>query len=280
MGDAAKALSDAARMLAQISSTPRLDVELLMAHGSGISREALLLDLPKLDQPACFDRLLARRKAQEPIAHIIGEKEFWGIGFRVTPDVLIPRPDSELLIEESLRLFSDEAPAKILDLGTGCGALLLAALSEFPDAQGVGLDASAAALAIAHNNADDLGLSDRASFVLQDWTMPKWIDVLDRPFDLILINPPYVSLSATLSAEVANFEPHRALFAGKDGMDDYRTLMPVLAGLLSEGGYVLLEIGFDQAEPVSQLALAHGYHVDCKRDLGGKDRMLILRRQK
>ncbi len=278
MGDAAGALRDAAQSLAGISDSPRLDAELLLAHALQIERSELLLKLPDLKAPAEFPALVERRQRAEPIAHIIGNKEFWGLDFQVTPDVLIPRPDSELLIEEAVRIFASAPPRRILDLGTGSGALLLAALHEFPKARGLGMDASAAALQIAHNNADALGLADRASFLLLDWTLPGWTSALGSGFDLILANPPYVATSAQLSADVADFEPHQALFAGEQGLDDYRIILPALDKLLSTTGTPLLEIGFDQANAVSEIALKNGYHVDLKQDLSGTDRLLILRR--
>lgn len=278
MADAAAALREAAKNLAPISDTPRLDAELLMAHALDIERSDLLLKLPELSTPAAFPALIERRLKSEPVAHIIGRKEFWGLDFQVTPDVLIPRPDSELLIEEAVRIFAGAPPQRILDLGTGSGALVLAALHEFPDASGLGIDASAAALQIAHNNADMLNLTDRAAFLLLDWTIPGWTDALGSGFDLILANPPYVSSHAGLAADVADFEPAAALFAGEDGLDDYRLIVPMLAKLLAPAGTVLLEIGYDQAIPVSKLAENNGYHVDLKQDLGGNDRLLALRR--
>lgn len=278
MGDAAGALSEAAQSLAGISDSPRLDAELLLAHALQIERSELLLKLPDLKAPAEFPALVERRQRAEPIAHIIGNKEFWGLDFQVTPDVLIPRPDSELLIEEAVRIFASAPPRRILDLGTGSGALLLAALHEFPKARGLGMDASAAALQIAHNNADALGLADRASFLLLDWTLPDWKSALGSGFDLILVNPPYVATGARLSADVADFEPHQALFAGEQGLDDYRIILPALDKLLSPTGTALLEIGFDQANAVSEIALKNVYHVELKQDLSGNDRLLILRR--
>ncbi len=265
-------------MLAETSDTPRLDAELLMAHALQIERAELLLKLPGLTAPTDFSALIERRLQSEPIAHIIGRKEFWGLDFQVTPDVLIPRPDSELLVEEAVRAFASRHPHRILDLGTGSGALLLAALSEFPEASGLGIDASAAALQIAHNNADALGLADQAKFLLLDWTMPDWAGSLGSGFDLILANPPYVSTRARLSVDVAEYESRQALFAGEDGMDDYRIIIPALETLLSPTGTALLEIGFDQANPVSEIAKENGYHVELKRDFGSNDRLLILRR--
>ncbi|WP_415177856.1 peptide chain release factor N(5)-glutamine methyltransferase [Parasphingorhabdus sp.] len=278
MGDAASALREAAQLFAEISDSPRLDAELLMAHVLQIERSELLLKLPALTVPSEFAALVERRQRSEPIAHIIGRKEFWGLDFQVTADVLIPRPDSELLIEEAVRLFASTHPQRILDLGTGSGALVLAALHEFPEARGLGMDASAAALQIAHNNADALGLADRASFLLLDWCQPDWTGSLGSGFDLILANPPYVASGVRLSADVADFEPHQALFAGEQGLDDYAIIIPALEKLLSPGGAALLEIGFDQANPVSEMATKSGYHVELKQDLGKNDRLLILRR--
>ena len=278
MGDAAGALREAAQALGEISDSPRLDAELLMAHALQIERSELLLKLPQLEAPAEYIALVARRRQSEPIAHIIGRKEFWGLDFQVTADVLIPRPDSELLIEEAVRLFAPAPPHRIVDLGTGSGALLLAALHEFPDASGVGIDASAAALQIAHNNADALGLSARARFLLLDWTRKNWTESLGAGFDLVLANPPYVATGASLAADVADFEPGRALFAGEEGLDDYRIIIPSLEKLLSPTGIALLEIGFDQADAVSTMAEECGYRVELKQDLSKKDRLIILRR--
>lgn len=277
------ALREAAQSFESVSETPRLDAELLMAHALGISRSDLLLNLPKLAVPDAFAAFAARRKAHEPVAHILGEREFWSLPFQVSPDVLIPRPDSEIMIETAVEIGAKNPPRNIIDLGTGSGALLLAGLSEFPQAQGVGIDASAVALAVAHNNADRLGFSDRSRFLLQDWTAPDWTQFMQQPvgsepFDLILANPPYVSTGDELTREVAEYEPHSALFAGADGMDDYRIIIPALDDLLAENGTVLLEIGFNQAEAVSRLAKKHGYHVECKQDLGGNDRLLVLSR--
>ncbi|MEO9599303.1 peptide chain release factor N(5)-glutamine methyltransferase [Parasphingorhabdus sp.] len=278
MGDAAGALREAAQRLSEISDSPRLDAELLMAHALGMERSELLLKLPELTTPDIFSALVERRQKSEPIAHIIGAKEFWGLDFQVSPDVLIPRPDSELLIESAVGMFASEPPQKILDLGTGSGALLLAALQEFPDARGVGIDASAAALQIAHNNADRLGFADRARFLMLDWTRPDWEKALGSGFDLILANPPYIAKNTRLSADVGDFEPHEALFAGEEGLDDYKIIIPALEKLLSPAGVTMLEIGFDQANIVSEMAEKRSYHVELKQDLGKNDRLLILRR--
>lgn len=276
--DAATALRDAAKMLSAISDTPRLDAELLLAHALDMDRTHLLLDLPKLSAPPSFAALLTRRQQSEPVAYITGTKEFWGLDLQVSPAVLIPRPDSETLIETALKIFHEQSPANILDLGTGSGALLLAALTEFPQATGIGIDASAAALEIAHNNGDWLKLSKRAKFLLLDWTRDDWTMAFDQRFDLILANPPYVAEGAKLAADVADYEPGSALFSGSQGLDDYQILIPSLPQLLSEDGIALLEIGFDQAEPVRTITKESGFHANCVRDLGGNNRVLVLRR--
>lgn len=240
MNDVRRALSDAAQRLSGVSKSARLDAELLMAHALGISREALLLARLGDVAPADFAGLLARRLASEPVAYITGMRDFWTIALAVTPAVLIPRADSETLMEAAVAHFGDSGPKRVLDLGTGSGALLLAALSQWPGATGLGVDASEAALGVARANAQRLGLGERARFVLGDWGAG-----LDGLFDLILCNPPYVESGASLFSEVADYEPDSALFAGADGLDDYRRLMPQLARLMAPAAIVALEIGAD-----------------------------------
>ena len=265
-------LVDAARRLAQVSPTPRLDAELLLAHALGISREALLLggDRPV---PSDFDTLIQRRLAHEPVAYITGSKSFWTLDLHVTPDVLIPRPDSETLIETAIAHFRDRAPRTILDLGTGSGALLLASLDQWREAWGLGVDRSADALAVARGNAERLGFGDRARFVRGSWG-----DALDARFDLILCNPPYVETGAALGREVAAHEPRTALFAGADGLDCYRALIPQLPRLLAHDGLAVLEIGSAQRDSVSALIQVEDLAAACRQDLAGLDRCLAVTR--
>lgn len=272
MNDVRAALIAATQALSASSETPRLDAELLMAHSLATSREAMLLGQLDRDVPAHFAELVVRRARHEPIAYIIGVRDFWTLSLSVTPDVLIPRPDSETLIEAAIASFAGRTPASILDLGTGSGALLLAALTVWDQAHGVGVDASAAALRIAAENATRLGLAARASFQLGDWG-----EGLSGPFDLILCNPPYVETGAQLTEDVAAHEPAAALFAGVEGLDDYRRLVPQLPGLLSADGIVALEIGSGQAAAVTALAATSGLHATCFDDLGGRNRCLVLR---
>ncbi len=252
--------------------TPRLDVEVLLAHLLGVSRGALLLGAGDDVDRAAYGALVARRAAGEPVAYITGRREFWSLDLAVTPDVLIPRPDSETLIEAARAACAVPA-ATILDLGTGSGALLLAALSEWPAATGLGIDRSAAALAIARANAERLGLAPRARFHLGDWGAG-----VGERFDLILSNPPYIAESEELPAEVADHEPAAALFAGRDGLDDYRRLVPQLPQLLAPGGVAVIEIGATQAQAVLAIAAAAGLAGTVAHDLAGHDRCLVLRR--
>lgn len=267
-----QAIREAAKLLASTSDTARLDAELLMAHTLGVSRSDLLLRHDQDAAPDGFAALVDRRAMREPIAYIVGTQEFFGIDLRVTPDVLIPRSDSECVVQSAL----DAAPfaRRVLDLGTGSGALLLATLAHLPQAEGTGIDASPAALDIARANAAALGAPAR--FFERDWTQEGWAGGLGR-FDLILANPPYVEDDAQLEPDVRDYEPAQALFAGPEGLDDYRVIIPQLPQLLTETGVVMLEIGASQASPVSEIAREHGFTATAHKDLGGRDRALELR---
>ncbi|KTE03851.1 MAG: peptide chain release factor N(5)-glutamine methyltransferase [Sphingopyxis sp.] len=273
MTDVAAALRDAAQRLAAVSDTPRLDAELLMAHALGVERQALLLDPARFAVPEGFAALIERRLRYEPVAYIVGYRDFWTIRLAVGAGALIPRPDSETLIEAATQHFGDRAPRHVLDLGTGPGTLLLAALAEWPRATGLGIDASDAALVYARANADALGLADRSEFRSGDWSAG-----LDGQFDLILCNPPYIADSEALMPDVAGHEPASALFAGADGLDDYRRIIPDLPRLLAPGGLAALEIGHTQHISVGELAETAGFKVACRQDLGGRDRALLLTR--
>ncbi len=270
-----EAIRAAAERLACTSDTGRLDAEVLMAHVLGVSRSDLLLRHMRDPAPESFAALVKRRAGHEPVAHIVGHQEFYGLSLRVTPDTLIPRGDSETLIEAARERFAAQPPARVLDMGTGTGALLLAALSLFPAAHGTGIDASAAALEVAAENARRLGVADRATMSLRDWTQAGWSDDLGR-FDLILCNPPYVEKSAPLDLSVREFEPASALFAGPEGLDDYRVLIPQLPQLLTDGGVAIVEIGHSQAAAVSEIAQAAGFMVELRHDLAMRPRAFIL----
>jgi len=263
-------LAAATRQLATFSHTPRLDAELLMAHALGVPRETLLLSRLDAAVPESFAPLLARRLAQEPIAYITGTRAFWTVELAVGPGVLVPRADSETLLDAAVQHFAKGPPARILDLGTGPGTLLLAALAEWPGATGLGVDQSDVALDYARRNAATLGLADRATFMLGNWA-----DGVIGPFDLILANPPYIGTTEVLPREVAEHEPGAALFAGADGLDDYRTIVPQLAPLLGDGGAAILEIGATQSDPVTELLVEQGFTVTLQKDLGGNPRALV-----
>lgn len=243
-----------------------------MARALGTEREALLLS--RLDDPApdAFGPLLDRRLAHEPVAYITGRRAFWTIDLDVAPGVLIPRADSETLIEAAVAHFGGTRPTRILDLGTGPGTLLLAALDEWPEATALGIDASVEALAIAEANAERLGLSGRARFRLGDWG-----EGVDERFDLVLCNPPYVEEEAALDPQVRDWEPAGALFAGPDGLDAYRRIAPGLGRLLVPGGIACVEIGAGQEAAVAALFAAQGFAVAARRDLAGIVRALMLR---
>jgi release factor glutamine methyltransferase len=296
MTTVAAALRNGAERLVSVSDTARLDAELLMAEALGVSRSDMLLRHMQDGAPDTFDALIARRERHEPVAYILGRKEFYGLELEVSPAVLIPRADSEALIEAAREAFADRAPKWILDLGTGSGALLLAALSVWPEAEGRGLDRSLEALLIATRNAQrhantPVGIAgsgppgdlppprpDRgfARFIQRDWRERGWRGDLGR-FDLILCNPPYVEADAELGRDVREWEPAGALFAGPEGLDDYRSVIRQLPALLAENGIAVFEIGAAQAEAVSAIAADAGFTAELRRDLGGRPRALVLR---
>ena len=271
----AEALREAAAQLAATSDTARLDAELLMAHALGVSRTDLLLRHLRDQPPVSFRSVLERRLGQEPIAYILGNQPFFGLDLEVGPAVLIPRGDSETLIEAARTARKGRPPARILDLGTGSGALLLAALTLWPGAQGIGLERSAAAREIAVRNATRHGLAARAQVLAGDWTQAGWADGFGR-FDLVLANPPYVEESADLAPSVRAHEPAEALFAGPDGLDDYRRLVPQVPGLLAPGGTALFEIGSTQGDAVTSLARTAGLAAKLHLDLANRPRCVEM----
>lgn len=270
----AQAIREAAARLAETSDTARLDAELLMAEALGVSRSDMLLRHTGDGVPPSFAPLVQRRADHEPIAYILGHQDFYGRSFIVTPDVLIPRGDSESVVDAALEFLADRG--RILDLGTGSGALLLTLLAQRPAAEGIGIDKSLGALAVAAANAARLGVQERAHLLHLDWRESDWSAGLGH-FDLIIANPPYVEAGADISPSVRSFEPGSALFAGPDGLDDYRILIPQLYGLLEKNGTAIIEIGFTQAESVSALARRQGFAVTLRRDLADRPRALILR---
>lgn len=268
-----RALGRATEQLSRTSDTPRLDAELLMAAALGIGRDRLILDDPRGEAPDNFFEFVDRRAKGEPIAYITGHRAFWTVDLEVGPGALVPRPDSETLIAAAVEHFAGTpGPTRILDLGTGPGTLLLAALDEWPRASGLGVDASSAALSYARRNAARLGMENRAEFRVGDWAQG-----IDEQFDLILCNPPYVADDSETGPGVAEFEPAEALFAGPEGLDEYRRLSPQIGRLLAEGGMAAIEIGFDQAGSVTGLLRELGIEPRVATDLGGRPRALIIR---
>ena len=257
----------------------RSEAWLMLAAVTGRARASLIADgLGQLtaEQERRLEDMTRRRRAREPMAYILGEKEFWSLPFQVSPAALIPRPETETVIEAALAQVPDRgASLRILDLGTGSGCLLLALLSELPRATGLGVDVSPEALELAWSNAERLKLAARACFV-----QASWGEGLAGAFDLIVGNPPYVGAAelASLEPEVREFEPRRALLAGPDGLEAYRALIPDCARLLAAGGALALEIGQGQGDAVAALLARHGLQVVERRpDLAGIERCLVAR---
>ncbi len=267
-------LRAAATALAQSSDTARLDAEVLMAHALEVSRSELLLRHMAAPPPPGFAALLERRLSHEPVAFITGTQPFFGLDLLVTPDVLIPRGDSEVLVEAALA--ARPHAQRVLDCGTGSGALLLAVLANLSQASGAGIDRSLEALKVAAANAARAGLSQRAAMRHADWSCAGWTEGLGGAFDLILANPPYVESDADLAPSVRAHEPAGALFAGPDGLDDYRILIPQLPALMAPGGCALVEIGAGQAEAVTAIAASAGLAASLHHDLAGRPRVLEL----
>ena len=267
-----RALADAARDLSQTSDTARLDAELLMAEALHIDRDQLILSPPDRAVPKRFWTMVKRRTVGEPIAYITGRRAFWNIDLHVGPGVLVPRPDSEVLIASAIEHFQDrEGPKRILDLGTGPGTLLLAALDIWPEATGLGIDVSRRAMSYAAANARRLGFEPRVKLQLGDWA-----EGIKETFDLILCNPPYIAEGAELGRGVREYEPDEALFAGRHGLDAYRALAPQLPRLLSKDGLAAVEIGAGQAEAVKDLLARDGLEAAVARDLGDRPRAVLL----
>ena len=252
------------------------DARRLLAHAADIGAAALIATMSEA-QPAAeaarFGAFIRRRAAREPVSHIVGRVAFWTLELAATPDVLTPRADTETLVETALAGLGDRAaPLRLLDIGTGSGAIALALLSELPRAQAVATDLSFAALAVAKANAEACGLADRFHAV-----RTRWADGLAGPFDLIVANPPYIAAPVleTLDPEVRDHEPRLALDGGLDGLEPYAPLMEEARRLLTPGGAAYVEIGFDQGEAVTQLARASGAVTRLSQDLAGRDRVVV-----
>jgi release factor glutamine methyltransferase len=259
--------------------SPELDARLLVGAALGLDLTALVAQANRPLSPNDAARLTTaaeRRLAGEPVARIIGEKEFWGLRFKLSPDTLVPRPDTETVVEAALDFARSTKPGtllRIVDVGTGSGAILLALLSELPQASGIGTDISAGALDTARQNAASLGLSERARFITSDY-----LSAVTGAFDVIVSNPPYVRTIdfESLAPEVRTHEPRSALDGGADGLAAYRMLCTQSRNHLVQGGALIVEVGYDQAEDVARLMTAASLSVikPFRRDLAGVPRVV------
>jgi release factor glutamine methyltransferase len=279
-----EAFVEAAQSLRQAGvETPELDARLLLCHAAGLSHEAYIGNACQALRPeagAALDAAIARRLKREPVSRIVGIREFYGRAFLVDRHTLDPRPDTETLTEAALahvdRAGLRHAPLKVLDLGTGTGCILITLLVELPEAEGVGIDLSPEALALAAANAERLGVASRAGFVLSDW-----LDAVRGRFDLVLANPPYLAESelGTLAGEVLLYDPMLALYGGEDGLDAYRRIAAGADRVLTEAGRLLLEIGPFQVDPVTEILQEAGLETDAiKHDLARRPRVVMAGR--
>ncbi len=260
---------------------PVIDARLMLEAAAAATRTDILTDPHRVisdEQAQALDAFLVRREAREPVSHILGKKGFWTVELKVTRDVLTPRPDTETVVDALLKSLPAEEPMRILDLGTGSGAILLALLAERPNWTGVGVDISPEALEVARENVALLGLQDRATLVHASWTEGQ----PSAAFDAVAANPPYIPSGdiAGLEPEVSVHEPMLALDGGPDGLDAYRILAPEVLRVLRPGGVFALEIGHDQGKAVEALMQAAGAGF-CRviSDLGPRDRVVIGRAQ-
>jgi release factor glutamine methyltransferase len=255
---------------------PSIDARLMLEVAANVSRTEIVTDPYRelsAEQEATLEDYLSRRARREPVSHIIGRKGFWKILLQVNKNVLTPRPETEVIVDEALKAFPENMAFSMLDLGVGSGTILLAVLAERPAAKGLGIDASAEALAVAKDNAASLGLNTRAAFLHGDWTA----GLGDGGFDLVVSNPPYIPTKVidTLEPEVRDHEPRLALDGGADGLDAYRLLAPEILRVLKPGGLFAVEIGFDQSKDVEALFNAAGaMEVKTIKDLSTHDRVV------
>ena len=281
-GSVHDAIATARRALADAgipAADAALDAEVLARHALGWDR-ATLIARGRERSPSGFDErfaeLVSRRAAREPVAYITGVREFWMRDFEVTPDVLIPRPETELVVEEALAVAAAHPPAAIVDVGTGSGCIAVTLALELPDAHVIATDISVAALAVARRNANRYGIAPRMTFLATNV-----LDGLAGPLDLIVSNPPYMSadVEPSLQPEVSRFEPRQALYAGTDGLATFRRLFPAACERLADDGLLVIEFGFGQEADVRGLAREAGLIVTgVKCDLQNIPRVAVLRR--
>ena len=295
-----QALSAAIKQLSSAHiEDPQLEAEILLAHLLGKERiwfhlhpDFFLEDSVKEQYMA----LVALRATHEPTAYILGQREFWSLTFEVTRDTLIPRPETELIVEIALALVKQERWHKpfILDLGTGCGILAITLAYEIPEATLVATDRSFPALIVAHQNAERHGVKSRVNLVQADWVSPfksfetgvfqpeKRVACAKQGFHLVVSNPPYVANKdkRLLAKEIFNYEPEESLFSGKDGLEDIEKLIKAVSQVLRKEAWFICEIGHDQGKQAIQMTRDTGMYkcVEIKKDLSGKDRVLIAKR--
>lgn len=271
------ALIEATQALTPVSTTARLDAEILLMHICNVTRSALITHSPdplSAPQHEKFQQLLARRQNGEPIAYLVGTREFWSLSFKVTPAVLIPRPETELLVESALAHIPRHGTYAIADLGTGSGAVGLAIAHERPRCRISLTDISSDAIGVARDNAYRLGIRN-VEFLLGSWLTP----LADKPFDVIVSNPPYVRADDPhLQLGDVRFEPRTALVSGADGLDAIRHIAVESRSRLRAGGRLLLEHGYDQASAVADILVTAGFDdVTHRRDLAGHTRVTEAR---
>lgn len=258
-----------------------LDARILISHVLNIKSIEYALEPNRPvsdDEYKSIIDLINLRISRKPISQIVGYKEFWSLLFKVTKDTLTPRPDSETLIEVCLKeLKNTNENLRVLDLGTGTGCLLLTLLSELPNATGLGVDISKAAIEVAQENAQRLGLSERAEFKVSNWAYD--IDS-EELFDIIICNPPYISFSEreNLSSDVKDFEPEKALFSGNDGLNDYKIIAKQISKHIKPHSIMIFEIGHTQAQKVNKIFISEGFNkVSIHQDLGQRDRCMVIK---
>ena len=267
---------EAVQLLANAGvENPNVDVRILLETASGKTLAELIMSDQEIVPDSVYahmQELLGARMAREPIAYILGEKAFWSLDFKVNEHVLIPRPETEGLLERALELMTDMPTPYILDIGVGSGAILISLLDERKDARGLGSDISEPALKVAQENAVRNNVANRCSFVLSDY-----LSNIDGKFDIVVSNPPYIDDDAmnALMPDVDLYEPELALSGGQDGLDAYRKIIAGLGNILKPGGYVVFEIGYDQKSDVcGLLEQARLTNILCQQDLAGKDRII------
>ena len=279
--EAGKLISAAVEELTAVGiEAPRLEARMLLGSVMQISPSQFIVN-PEIK---CSNKhkfqylaLVERRKQHEPVSHLTGFREFWSLNYQVTSSVLDPRPDSETLVSEALKRFPEkEAPLRVLDIGVGSGCLLLSFLSERPNAIGMGVDISPAALLVAYQNTERFGLTNRTKFKQSDW-----LRGVTGEYDVIFCNPPYISSEEfkLLSEDIRNFEPREALLAGESGLEAYKDILPYICNSLSKDGEAFFEIGISQAKRVTEISIANGLIVcGLVADISGTPRCLAMKK--